>query len=387
MFCLALVASLLCGFFLKASTSFAIDKSPEKVVQEEVKIGIILPLSGSTAVWGLDAQRLSTVLEKWINSKNNRYRYSFTLEDGFCGHGNGATTAAQKLININKVRFLAVGCSGEILQVGPIAQRAGVLANCFACSHPDVKTLGEYVFRTYPDIENGIDLFVALAQKEKLGKVAVITEENSFTIGIRDLLVERLGPNTGYLEDLEADIGDFRTILTKLKASDSTAVFLNPSNPRTYIQLVRQMNDLDIDLPIFAFHMPADKTALSDLGSQQDGVRFIGLPDIDVAPSEFAEVKEKFLLKYREGPHLDFLYRSSYDVIQNYVRSIEAVGPDASKAKEFLQTEKFDGALGLTTYDERGDLKGLSFVIKEIVGGLPKTIFRDEPRSVAKSTS
>ena len=240
-----------------------------------VKIGVILPLTGSTATYGKDAQRAIPLLERTLNERSSRFTYQFIFEDGHCGKGSAATTAAHKLLHVDNVDGLVVGCSGEMLQVGPLAERAKTVAICFACSHPDVKNLGEYNFRTYVDIERGIENISKLMEENYGKQIAILTEENAFTMGIKKLLLKYLPDDIVFVDDFAADEADLKPLLLKAEGKGPVAYYLNPASPRAYQTLIKQMRQLGINKPVYSYHQPGDRTSLEILGQLQEGV---GLP-------------------------------------------------------------------------------------------------------------
>jgi branched-chain amino acid transport system substrate-binding protein len=70
-----------------------------------VKIGVIAPLSGPAAMYGDDVVRAYTYAVEEFNTSQDKYQMQLIFEDGKCDQKD-ATSAAQKLIDIDKVDFL-----------------------------------------------------------------------------------------------------------------------------------------------------------------------------------------------------------------------------------------------------------------------------------------
>lgn len=341
---------------------------------ETVKIGVILPLTGNQAVYGIDAQRAVDLLAPDGVLQRGNYNFKFILEDGQCGVGNSAVTAAHKLINVDRAKFLVVGCSGEILQAGPLAERAKVIAIGFASSHPEVSTLGDYVFRTYVDIRKAVALISDLMLKENSGRVAVITEESSFTLGIKKELLDNLGSRLAVAEDFHVDEVSFNTLLARVRTKKPSAYYLNTASPRTYLNLFKQMRELGINEPVYSYHAPADLSVLEALGERQDGVKFVATPEVDQGSPEFESFLKEYNAKYPEGAHIDALLRTSYDAIMAIMHGVEEVGPDSTKVKDFLYRVEMPGAVGMLSFEANGDVKDLNFALKQIVKGKPERL-------------
>ncbi len=344
------------------------------LADEPLKIGVIVPLTGPLAVWGEDAQKTFRVFDEFIPTLGFKHRYKLILEDGQCGVGNAAVTSAKKLIHIEKVKFLITACSGEILQVGPIAQREGVVAFAFLASHPDIKKLGDYIFRTFLDMERGTDMIAELMKKEGRKRIALVTEESSFTAAIGTRLRKIFGEQIIVSADFLPTDEDHRTLLQKIKAAKPDALYLNVATPRTYIHMIKALNEVRIKLPIYSYHQPSDRDALTALGTMQDGVQFFGMPHRVSHSPVFQRFHALFLERYPHGATTEYIERTAFDATYATLLGIEHAGYNPAAVKEFLSTMKFDGAMGDVEFDENGDIKNIPWELIRIEAGKPVTL-------------
>ena len=81
---------LLCAMLLLivAATSASAESAPPSGSKNTISIGVIAPLTGSTAYLGADAQLVLPALAELVNKQGARYDYRFIIEDGRCGAGN-----------------------------------------------------------------------------------------------------------------------------------------------------------------------------------------------------------------------------------------------------------------------------------------------------------
>jgi branched-chain amino acid transport system substrate-binding protein len=335
----------------------------------EVKIGVIAPLTGGLANRGDDIAKLIQLVEPYFNASSNKYRYKFILDDGMCGAGNAATTIAKKFIEVDKVKFLITGCSGETLQVGPIAQREGILTIAVMSTHQDVKKLGDYIFRTFVDIERGVEKFASYMSKKSNGKIALLTEENAFTFGIKELLVKYLGDKIIYSDDYPAGTSDFRTLLAKIKAKNPNGIYFNALSEITLANLVNQARDLGLKQNFYSYNMPEARSFRDATKKNAEGMEFIGSPEVESTFDDFQNILTEFNKLHPEGPSYEFLLRTFFDAAKSIVDAVEAVGPEASLAKDFLKTYRVNGALGVIEYDENGDIKNVNYFLSRISNG------------------
>ncbi len=93
-----------------------------------IKIGFISALTGGAAAYGETEKNVVELALKEINDSGELNRkLEAVYEDGKCD-GKEAVTAAQKLINIDKVKIiLGGGCSSETLGAAPLAEANKVI--------------------------------------------------------------------------------------------------------------------------------------------------------------------------------------------------------------------------------------------------------------------
>lgn len=353
---------------------FLLYVAPARADREIIKIGVIIPLSGGQTVFGVDAERAIRLLKETLPRSNKKYDYEFLVEDGRCGIGNSTINAAQKLINVEKVRFLVLGCSGEVMQAAPLADKSRVVAIAYAAGHPDIRNAGDYIFRTYIDLSKSIALMSDLLRRDISGKVAILTEETPFTLGIKAGLIKSLGDRVGITEDFPVDETDFKALLTKAKASKPSAYYLGTATPKAYQQLFIQIKQLGVTDPLFSYVSPGHNEVLQALGQSQNGVKYTDVPDNLTGSKEFEIFYADYLKKYPEGPSVPFMLRTSYDAVFSIIHAVEAVGPNSELVKNYLYTHSMSGAVGKVEFDEFGDVKDLNFVLKQIVNGKPQTL-------------
>jgi branched-chain amino acid transport system substrate-binding protein len=360
---------LVSSFFFQFLSEAVAGPSPDII-----HIGVIAPLTGSNADRGTEITRVVNLYAKIANDRQGKYKYEFTIDDGKCGLGSSATTIAQKFIFVDHYRFLIAGCSGETMQAGMIANRAGVLTIGVLASDPAVRDLGDYVFRTYADIDRGVEIMTREMHSHALGRIAVLNEELAFTLKIKALLEKYLGQAIVSSQDFPSESSDFRTLAAKIKQFKPDAVYLNCSSPKTCVPLVNQVRTLGISQPLYTYYMPEEKTFLDATGANSEGIKFIGTPVVSETSDDFKHFMEAYRAAYPDGPVVEFLLRTTHDAAKALIDAIEQVGPEASAARDFLYRYKSDGALGMISFDDKGDIVGVDFVLKKIAGGKPELI-------------
>ncbi|RIL09882.1 MAG: hypothetical protein DCC75_05570 [Proteobacteria bacterium] len=340
-------------------------KTPERVV----KIGVIAPLAGSSAVIGDEITRTVNLVADGLKHRSTRYSYQFLFEDGRAGVDSASTTALRKLTDLDDVRFFIVATSGEILQVGHLAERLDLLMIAPYATAPAVSKLGQRIFRTAINFERGADLLASYIRKRGDLPLALLTEEHAFTWGVSDALRKQLLNDIASNESYPLDESDLRTVLLRARAKHPKAYYFSCARPITCAAVIKQARTLGITEQIYSFLHMSDPDFLRAARSDANGVRFLSSPDQGNQSPRFIEFQRKYREQYQSGPGNDFLQRSTYDAVNAVIDGIEAVGASPSEVSRYLHGYEVEGALGLVRFDASGDIEDLNYVLKEIADG------------------
>ncbi len=108
---------------LISGVSFYIHK---KETTNTLKIGVILPITGKTASLGETSRNLMEMAKKDLQVQYPNSHVEIIVEDG-AGDSKTSVTAAQKLIEVDKVQALYVMLTGPTLATLPLAQNKGIV--------------------------------------------------------------------------------------------------------------------------------------------------------------------------------------------------------------------------------------------------------------------
>jgi branched-chain amino acid transport system substrate-binding protein len=338
--------------------------------EENVKIGVIAPLSGNAAHIGNEIQRTLQLLQRLLKDEPPKHQFEFVFEDGKAAMDLSPSTSAKKLIEVDGIKFLISATSGETLQVGPIAQRKGVLVVAVFSSHKDVKHLGDFVFRTFIDVEEGMARFAEWIRKKQGTPLILLTEDHVFTQGIKTLLVKYLKNDLAMAADYPVDTTDIRSLLTRVRGKAAKSIYFNCAHPRTCAIAINQARELGITATFYSYLHTDNPEFLEAAGKNADGVRFLSPPDIETSSADFQIFMEKYAAQYGE-PTNEFLVRTTYDAARSIINGVDSVGPDPKLVAPYLLSYKGNGALGKISFDKNGDIQNIQYVVKEIRDGKP----------------
>lgn len=331
-----------------------------------VTLGVVAPLTGPSANIGNEMTQTLNLLADRRNAEPGKYSYRFIFEDGKGAVDSSPTTAVQKLTTLNGARFFIVATSGEIMQVGPLAEKQDLFMIAPYATLPAVKDLGDRVFRTAISVERGVDSISDYLQRQGDFPLALLTEQHTFSIGVSDLLRKRLLGHIVADETYPLDESELGTVLLRARAKHPKAYYFSCARPITCARITNQARQLGITEQFYSFLHMSDPEFLTITSSRANGFRFLSPPD-DVSQSpEFMEFREVYRKRFSGSPKIDFLMRATYDAANAVIDGIEAAGASPSAVSRYLQSYKRQGALGLVHFDANGDIQDLNYVMKEV---------------------
>ena len=347
------------GFILYGSKG-----EKKEVAKEPIKIGVLLPLTGDGAPYGEPARNVYLLATEEINAAGgvNGQPLELIIEDSKC-NGKDATSAAQKLINIDKVQIILGGfCSSESIAATPVAEAAKVALFSPGSSSPDLTGISAYFFRNYPSDASQGSVLAEAAVAKGWKKIAFLQEQTDYALGIYKAFSVRFEGLGGTIvkEEVPSNITDFRSVLTKLKAANADAFFLDPQTLPVAERVFKQMQDLKWK-PVLLFNdvvggAPEMLISYKDIMEGALTAEFTA----DISNPRFI----KLLADYKTKYGTDILYASSYgpteyDAVYLIKAGIEAVGNNGEKFAVWSRTVKdLEGTSGKTTIGTDGDRIG-----------------------------
>ena len=324
-----------------------------------IKVGFIEPLTGDAAAIG-DSMRKAVMLA--VDEQNaaggiGGRMVEVIYEDGKCG--NAAANAAQKLVNVDKVKYiLGGGCSGETLAAAPIAESAGVILFSPVSSSPDITTAGDYIFRNFASDSSSGSKVAQAVWDRGYKKVAVVAEQTDYSQALRKVFEEKYASLGGAIvasEGYATDNKDFHTLLAKVKNSGADALYLVPQSPAAGQILLEQLKTAGVTLPKYSNELVTTDSFLKS--GVSEGIIFA-----EVSFDKEAPLSKAFFDKYLErfktlDANTPAVYLAAqYDAAKILFESIAKCGDSAQKVKVCLyQIRDRQGASGPLTMDKNGD--------------------------------
>lgn len=334
---------------------------------ETIKIGFIGPLSGEAAAYGEPSRNGALLAVDQINAKGgiNGQPVELIIEDGKC-NGKDALNAAQKLINVDKVKFIIGGaCSSENMGFNSLAEETKVLVFAYGASSPDITKAGDYIFRNAPSDALGGSELAKLVTSKGFKNVAVITENTDFAQGVRGVFKTSFTEGTIIFDEVFAsNTTDFRTIAAKIKSSGADAVVINIQTGSSGARLAKQIREGGITGQFFTFFATGDDFVKS--GPAVEGTYILDVIEIADA-GEGKKFKDAYLEKYKTLHSYLLFGAGAYDSVNIVSGGIKKFGYDADKVKKYLyELPTYNGTIGTYRLDSNGDSVGISYTVKQV---------------------
>lgn len=339
-----------------------------------VRIGVILPLTGDAASLGIDqANGIKMAIEE-LNAKGgiNGKKVEAIYEDGRCT-GSDAASAAQKLVNIDKVVTIIGGlCSGETLAAAPIVEAAKIVLMSPGSSSPDITNAGTYIFRNYPS--DALKTVVTAKVIKEVGykTVAMISENTDFCQGVARGMHKDVGDSAIVFEEtVEPGTKDFRSILEKMKKTQFDVFYSNTNGDATMAALVQQYRDAGFTQPILS-HEVADSSNLGDIAKEAaEGMQIVTVR----TSGEGTSFETDFLTKFQTVQSSIAFAAHAYDAANVIFQIIADKGTDGTAMRDaLLAMPEYKGIVGDIRFDENGDVVGVPFVLKQFKDGRTFTV-------------
>ena len=334
---------------------------------EYITFGWITPLTGDGATIGQAMQVATQMSVDEINANGgiNGKKVKVIYEDGKC-NSKDAAAAANKLINIDKVKYIIGGaCSSETMGAAPLAEASKVLLFSPCSTAPAITDAGDYTFRIIPS-----DVYQAQYAAEfaynTLGKkkVAVIACLSDWCVGLKGKFTnafKELGGEIVASEDYEQTAKDLKTQLSKVQGANPDLIYFVGYTEASVVGL-KQAKELGINIQMLGADAWADPKIWEDVGNAGEGVLIVH--PLTKNPEEFvAKMKAK-------GSSAELYTTQAYDVPKILAQQIAKVGEDPTTVKDSLYIMPiYPGVGGDVKFDKNGDVEGAAYKVDVVKGG------------------
>ena len=327
------------SLFLTGCMNGSVEEEQEKKEEvRPVKVGVLVPLSGPAAGYGEEAQMVLDYTASQMNGEEVVVELFY--EDSKCA-GKDAVTAYQKLVDITGVDVILGGfCSSETLAIEPLLEGNNMVALSAGSSNPEIEGKSQNLMTlSYNDDVIADAMTTSLEAYEK---VALISEQNDYNIGIKNALEKRLGDKIVANEVFEKGATDMRNAIEKIKKATPNAIVLNPNVGTTADNLLKQFAESTADLTDVA--LVTQNAYLGD-ESRANAKDFAEGMIVFDAPTITSDDMKVFVAAL-SGPteNLGAFYTATvHDALENLVRAVQDSRSNNSSVLDELRNNSLSG--------------------------------------------
>lgn len=358
---------LVAAFIVITLLSLATCKKKET---KEVKIGIVAPITGEAATFGISTKKGAILYFDAVNDSGgiDGMMINYTVQDDKGDPAEGAN-AYSKLIDQDKVSVICGTVMSKVCLAGaPIAQSKGVPMVSPTSTNPAVTLVGDYIFRAC-FIDSFQGLIAAKYAIDTLGArtaAALYDAGNDYTMGLAEVFRDEFPKQGGKMAAFEryaAGTTDFNAQLVKIKAANPDVLFL-PNYYNDTGLITKQAREMGITAQFLGSDGWDSPDLVKIAGNSINGGVFVS----HFSPESDLPAAQKFVKDYeaRFGQKPDVLGAMAYEAAMIIVEAIKNAGSTDTRAiRDALAATNMETITGTIKYDEnRNPVK--SAVILEI---------------------
>jgi len=355
--------------------------------EKTFRLALAVPLTGDIAAMGQGMKRGADLAVKEANA-SGRFKFKVELRafDDRADPKEAVNVANQIASDSNialVVGHLNSGCSIPAAQV---YAKAGLAMITPAATNPkltlqQMETSWKWpknIFRvnTTDDVQGSFAANFVL-KKLKLGTVCIIHDKTPYGQGLAEEFEKEFKKRGGTVKSFDGiAIGDkdFKALLTRLKSRRPDALYFGGIYNEGGL-IAKQAKELGMKAPLISGDAVQSPEFFKVAGSAAEGAY---VTNVGVPPERIPSAK-KFLEDYvKEYPGKDMqpYDHYTYEATMIALLALEKAGiadpasnaVDRSRMIEFLKTLKYDGVLGRTEFDEKGDTKNKAatvYIVKD----------------------
>ena len=336
--------------------------------KEPFLFGVALPMTGSAAPFGVDQIQALEWGVGEVNAKGGaggRMLKPLVLDTQ--ANPQIGIDIVIRMISVDKVPLICTGFSTVVAAVSPVVNRSKVLTFVTGAVSPRIAQMGDYVYTSYPLADVDVTLMAKYARQElKFERAAVIylnDESGIYAARVYRESFEKLGGKIVAFESYEPNATDYTGAILKLKLANPQVVHLQ-GNAGDSPQVVRQLRQLGITVPITSYTAAYNPNLVKQVGTAADGLVVASLaPGVTDSPAVADYVERWKKEKGREAanvPVTQYFYDLAY-IIKGLVEKVDQGGQALTGENlraALLQVRSFDTPLtGAITFNDDHTVK------------------------------
>jgi len=346
--------------------AFGIAVALAGTAQAQIKFGVAGPITGANAAFGAQLKNGAEQAIADINAAGGilGQKITITLGDDVSDPKQGVSVA-------NK--FAADGAkfvighfnSGVTMPASEVYQENGMLVVTPSATNPKITERGLWnVFRTCGrDDQQGAVAAEYILKSFKGKKIAVVHDKTTYGQGLADEMRKKMnagGMKEVLYEGINLGEKDFSALVSKIKAAGADLIYWGGLHTEGGL-IVRQMRDQSVRAPLMGGDGITDDEFAAIAGPGAEGTLMTYGPDPRKRPEAKAAV-EKFRAKNFEPQAYTLYSYAAVEIIKQAAEAAKSLDPK-KVAAQMASGQKFKTVIGEISYDKKGDITRLDYVM------------------------
>jgi branched-chain amino acid transport system substrate-binding protein len=346
--------------------------STDAVGAEKVVVAITSPQSGPQAAWGTELIRGAELALAEYDPKSLKFTYEILPMDDAADPKVGITIANKLKVDKDVMAVIGPWNSGVAIPASPIYSEAKLPLFAIA-SDPKLTRQGfTNIFRTVSTNDfQAIGGEAYLVGELKKKRIAIIHDNTIPGVTMAEILQDLLKKDNAeavMVQGVSWGERDWSPVLTTIKQKNPDAIFLGTVFADAALAL-KQMKDLGIKLPVLGPDGMYSDDLVKLAGPAAEGACATALgADVNKLPTA-SKFVNAFKAKYKESPQQYSVF--AYEDMHIIIKAVEKAGKkDRAEILKAVRTvTPYEGALGKTVFNERGDTVNQVIGIYCVKGG------------------
>lgn len=355
---------------LLSATGYA-EKKPETI-----KIGAILPLTGSASLVGEYVKNGIDLAVDEINAKNGIEGKTIVILYGDSKNDpKEGISIFNKFISLEKLPIVISVMTSVTQAITPIADKNKIVILATSVSASGITESSLWLFRLFVTADNDAKTMANFASdKLKYKRLGILHVYDDFGLNFSKVFTStfenrRKGNKVVFSEGFDKRTIDYRSILAKAKKKHLDAIYILGYDNNLGL-LPKQMRELGITIPILSIGTIAQPNVIAQAGKALDGTYFTTTEfSADNPLTQEAKLfVERYKAKYNKTPN--YFSAFAYDSIMIISEAIKNEGYSSDTIQKGLQNIKdFKGVTGVITIKPNRDAD-FKMVVKTIKQGI-----------------
>ncbi|MEW6679619.1 MAG: branched-chain amino acid ABC transporter substrate-binding protein [bacterium] len=344
---------------------------PPKKEGNVVKIALVCPLTGDLAAMGQGMKRGAEMAVSEANKTLTRFKFELVSFDDRADPKEAVNVAAQIISDPNiygVVGHLNSGCS---IPASSVYAKKNLIMISPASTNPKLTLQGlPNVFRvcTTDDVQGsfGADFLI---NKLNIKNVAIIHDKTAYGQGLAEEFKKRFEENKGVIlsfDGINIADKDFKALLISIKDKKPGAIYFGGVYGEGGL-ISKQAKELGLNVPLIGGDGLFSPEYIKIAGNAAEG-NFVTMVGVGIENLQEAQgFLERFKNKYPDvesQPYDHYTYEAANIIIS----AISNSGLDNLKVINWVKNVNYQGILGETKFDEKGDTLNKAISVYKVEG-------------------